>query len=308
MDNNVVVVFMTAITIYALFFDDIRIIFFMKPSDDIFFGISTAALFFFTLELVLASLAKPKEYFLHFFFWLDLVSTLSLIPDIGWIWDNITNVQSADNATSLAKTSRAGRVTRVIRVIRLIRLIRIVKLYKQAKMAAQRRREAKEREELKRRQQLVEEEPLSNMTRRPTMRRVLPLTPPSLSIIKEDSAKEGISREQDDNLVFPSTRDAITKEDPPSESPMKLLQLEHTTQPREETKADRPPIDDHSPMRRRVTKMHTVVNDSFREQRSRDGGLEDAPLESKISRTLSDKTIKTVILLILAMLFLMPLF
>ena len=34
----------------------------------------------------------------------------------------------------------------------------------------------------------------------------------------------------------------------------------------------------------------------------------DAPNESKISRTLSDKTIKTVIILILTMLFLMPLF
>ena len=130
LDHSSVVIFMTVITVYALFFDDIRMIFFMKPSDDVFFGISTMALFFFTLELVLASIAKPDEYFLSFFFWLDLVSTLSLIPDIGWIWDNITNVQSADNATSLAKTSRAGRVTRVIRVIRLIRLIRIVKLYK----------------------------------------------------------------------------------------------------------------------------------------------------------------------------------
>ena len=158
-DHNAVVIFMTVVTIYALFFDDIRIIFFMKPTDDIFFGISTAALFFFTLELVIASIAKPQEYFLSFFFWLDLVSTLSLIPDIGWIWDNITNVQSADNATSLAKTSRAGRVTRVIRVIRLIRLIRIVKLYKQAKLAAQKKREAKEREELKRRQAIAEEEP-----------------------------------------------------------------------------------------------------------------------------------------------------
>ena len=34
----------------------------------------------------------------------------------------------------------------------------------------------------------------------------------------------------------------------------------------------------------------------------------DAPTESKISKTLSDKTIKTVIILILTMLFLMPLF
>ena len=47
-----------------------------------------ACLVFFTLELVLASIAK-KDYFLGFYFWLDIISTLSLIPDIGWFWDPI---------------------------------------------------------------------------------------------------------------------------------------------------------------------------------------------------------------------------
>lgn len=91
----------------------------------------------FGIEIFLASIAK-EDYFLTFFFWLDVVSTISMIPDIGWIWDLMIGQGSssnASNAASLAKTSRAGRVTRVIRVIRLIRLIRIVKLYKQAKLA-----------------------------------------------------------------------------------------------------------------------------------------------------------------------------
>jgi hypothetical protein len=86
----------------------------------------------FTLEIILASVAK-EEYFLTFFFWLDVVSTLSMLTDIGWVWDIMVGENSsskAGNAAQLAKTSRAGRVTRVIRVIRLIRLIRIVKLYK----------------------------------------------------------------------------------------------------------------------------------------------------------------------------------
>jgi hypothetical protein len=33
----------------------------------------------------LASIAK-EDYFLSFFFWLDLVSTVSMLPDIGWVW------------------------------------------------------------------------------------------------------------------------------------------------------------------------------------------------------------------------------
>jgi hypothetical protein len=119
-------IFMTILTIYALFFDDIRVILFEKKADDIFYGINSAALFFFTMEIVMSSIAKKDEYWLKFFFWLDVVSTASLIADIGWIF----NFTMESNTLSLTKTSRAGRVTRIIRVVRLIRLFRIVKLYK----------------------------------------------------------------------------------------------------------------------------------------------------------------------------------
>lgn len=131
---------MTLITVYALFFDDIRIILFPKSLDDLFYGITLFGMICFTVEISLATYAK-EDYLWSFFFWLDIVSTVSMIPDCGWIWDPIigagdssdltSDEGGADNAAQLAKTSRASRVTRVIRVIRLIRLIRIVKLYKQ---------------------------------------------------------------------------------------------------------------------------------------------------------------------------------
>lgn len=89
-DNSYVVLFMTMITIYALFFDDIRIIAFTKHADNIFFSLTTLSLVCFTVEISLASYAKYDEYYLSFFFWLDVISTLSLIADIGWIMDNIT--------------------------------------------------------------------------------------------------------------------------------------------------------------------------------------------------------------------------
>jgi hypothetical protein len=77
-----------------------------------------------------------------FYFWLDLVATISLVPDIGFLWDPLTGADDVteDSATSDAeqiqnagKASRAGtRTSRIIRVMRLIRLLRIVKLYKNA--------------------------------------------------------------------------------------------------------------------------------------------------------------------------------
>ena len=134
LDNYLVVIFFTLITIYALFADDIRILSCDQKYDDIFSGFTLAGIILFTIEVLVASYAKP-EYIGSFFFYLDIISTITMIPDCEWIWYLIVADGGNQNATDLAKTSRAGRVTRVIRVIRLIRLLRIVKLYKQAKAA-----------------------------------------------------------------------------------------------------------------------------------------------------------------------------
>lgn len=77
---------MAIVTLYALFGDDIRLTFMTKDSDDAFYSLSTFALSFFLFEVLLSSFAIPK-YFNSFYFWLDIISTLSLIFDIGWLWD-----------------------------------------------------------------------------------------------------------------------------------------------------------------------------------------------------------------------------
>ena len=128
---------MTTITVYALFGDDVRMLFFTKNADNVFYALTTLSFVSFTLELVLSCIAKD-DYFMGFYFWLDLVSTLSLIMDIGWIMNagKDKSASSAKKASSLARAGRGARIGtkagRVTRVIRLIRLIRIVKLYKNA--------------------------------------------------------------------------------------------------------------------------------------------------------------------------------
>lgn len=120
-------------TIYALFFDDFRILGFAKDADRIFYGLTVTVFFLFTFEIVAHSIVT-EGYFLSFFFWLDVISTLSLIPDIGWITEFFES-QATKKASAITKTSRAARVTRIIRIVRVLRLIRIVKLYKQARIA-----------------------------------------------------------------------------------------------------------------------------------------------------------------------------
>ena len=86
LEHYATVGFMTLVTIYALFFDDFRIIFLETSADNIFFGLTLGGIIAFTLEILLASYAI-NGYYYSFFFWLDIFSTISMIPDCGWIWD-----------------------------------------------------------------------------------------------------------------------------------------------------------------------------------------------------------------------------
>ena len=80
---------MFLVTIYALIGEDIKIICFNKSADNVFTGMNAFAFAIFCIEIILACIAKP-DYFNSFFFWLDLISTLSLITDIEPVWLAIT--------------------------------------------------------------------------------------------------------------------------------------------------------------------------------------------------------------------------
>lgn len=89
--------FMTLITIYSLFGDDVRQLAFTKEADYVFYIITIICMFFFALEIVLSSISK-EGYFLGFYFWLDLIATASLIFDIGWVMDSISGTGSGSAA------------------------------------------------------------------------------------------------------------------------------------------------------------------------------------------------------------------
>ncbi|CAG9326054.1 unnamed protein product [Blepharisma stoltei] len=131
-------VFLTTLTIYALFGDNFRLLMTSKEADSIFFSITCAIMGVFLIEIITTSIAK-EGYLFSFYFWLDLVSTISMIIDIGWIWDEIFGTDSTTGRPSVsssqfaraAKTSRAGaRAARIIKIVRVVKMIRIFKLYK----------------------------------------------------------------------------------------------------------------------------------------------------------------------------------
>jgi len=75
---------MAIITVYSLFGDDIRSVAFDEGDDYKFYFLTSISFGFFLLEMILQSFLR-EDYWLGFYFWLDLISTLSLLTDIGWV-------------------------------------------------------------------------------------------------------------------------------------------------------------------------------------------------------------------------------
>jgi len=84
-ENKLYIGFMSFLTIYVLFIEDFRLLLIPKGIDSVFMFFNCIALALFSIDLVMSCLVL-KGYFLGFYFWLDLVGTVSLISDITWIW------------------------------------------------------------------------------------------------------------------------------------------------------------------------------------------------------------------------------
>ncbi|KDO16520.1 hypothetical protein SPRG_17964, partial [Saprolegnia parasitica CBS 223.65] len=115
---------MSAITLYCLFADDFRAAFFSKSADMGFYVVAFLCLLLFLVEFGISCRCKP-DYLLSFYFYLDVLATFSLLPDIGFIWSPLTD---ADTVSSVSQAgAKAGRIVRVVRVIRLVRIVKLIK-------------------------------------------------------------------------------------------------------------------------------------------------------------------------------------
>ena len=116
-------------TIYALFAFDLNLALGSKSTEDAIDYATFAAFIIFVVELVLSLAFVPG--YIRFFFWLDSVATISLVFEIGFLFDS-----SAFGSNELALT-RAGRAAkagaRAGRIVNILRLVRLVKIFKFAK-------------------------------------------------------------------------------------------------------------------------------------------------------------------------------
>jgi class 3 adenylate cyclase len=126
---------MLVATLYALFAGDVLAAAF-RPSADYGFGVASAITFaLFAFDLLASVVGKPG-YFPSLFFFLDLLATISIIPDIPFIYEPfLTSVGASPdsvavgaNQASIARAGRAARAgTRAGRLVRLFKLFALVK-------------------------------------------------------------------------------------------------------------------------------------------------------------------------------------
>lgn len=83
MEGKCVSLIMSLVTIFALFGDDIRLWATFKMYDDYFNAGMVISFVIFSIEISINTLVVDDFKF-SFFFWLDIIATLSLIPDIEW--------------------------------------------------------------------------------------------------------------------------------------------------------------------------------------------------------------------------------
>ena len=162
LDSSPILITMSILTIWALFASDICYAFLSIKVDEAFNIIQCILLGLFSLEFILTCISK-ENYMFSFFFFLDFISTVSLIQDIDYVMDPIMGYapiqddkiskngkrKSAQAAKAISKVSTASRATRVLRVIRIVRLIRMVKLYKNVLIAKEKKEILKEEQKKK---------------------------------------------------------------------------------------------------------------------------------------------------------------
>lgn len=156
LDSKLVTIIMSLVTVFALIGvslflfllnqlsrvsrvqDDVRVISTNKSADNYFFAALTLSFCLFTLEIVTTTVVID-DFKYSFFFYLDIIATLSLINDIPWLLNIVVMLfgQRPDYESVNAipgvlyvENAASGKIAQALTSLRLIRLIRIIKLYK----------------------------------------------------------------------------------------------------------------------------------------------------------------------------------
>jgi len=123
-------IFMMLLLGIALFLVDIvRLESLNDDVDPIINSLLCAVFACFVLEIALQMAVKPN-YFLSFYFWMDLIGTASIVTDITWFSEGWLEEDRGSTTLRASKAARIGaRAGRVTRLIRLFRVLKVFRMY-----------------------------------------------------------------------------------------------------------------------------------------------------------------------------------
>jgi len=132
----------TIMTFWALFFEEIRKWANLPPvpTDRVFATISFIFMILFFVEWGVRSWASYDEYFLSFFWWLDLVASASMLFDVLPLFVDDCNFAGSSFgmfASRLQSTTRLGRILRLLRVIRIVKIVSMLRQKRDGSVDAQ---------------------------------------------------------------------------------------------------------------------------------------------------------------------------
>lgn len=284
---------MSLLTIYILFADDIKILT-TDAYADVPFSISYIILMIiFLIELIMSAIAVDN-YFLHFFFWLDLISVITILLDIHWFYNFFVNSiaggkgKQAKSISSIVKAGKsakvAARAVRVLRVLRIIRLVRVSKLYK-AKVKLV-KLEEKKMKALKRK--LIEEQKLKNQNDK-----------------KQEEDDSNSSNENIEELNHDNASVKLNELNKKNEHNLHINKSNnHNINAINHLIAQENIMEEEPDSKFSENKTHSIrlVNHNCQASyNAESSGNEDIPKESKTGKKLSELTSKRVILIVLAL-------
>jgi hypothetical protein len=128
MDSGEVQLFLGVLLMLSLFLADSWAVGNAPDSqNEVMYAILMFVVVVFSFEVVILSIVADG-YFNGFFFWMDLLGTISILLDIGWISDSFSSGQSVRRGSVLRATRAAKLGARYGRILRLMKLMKLAKM------------------------------------------------------------------------------------------------------------------------------------------------------------------------------------
>jgi len=114
--------------LFSLFSDDARLVATRPSADTAFYSLSVVTLVVLMVDCGLRFWTVP-EYRWTFTFGVDVLANLTILCDVGWIWDSKMS-SSGRLIQTVGQASRvASRASAFVKIVRFVRMMRIIKMY-----------------------------------------------------------------------------------------------------------------------------------------------------------------------------------